>query len=142
VLGKVTFKSNIALLPKKVTNCDSYFLWKVMLHYFCITFSHLGLLVFLFFFDNKKSSIFGKCSGSFTPKVKWINLRLKEIHIYVCTVKGAAQTNLSAVLQFWIERRIGYRRRKFNTLISKSNLKWFLLINMVELGHWRSAAKT
>jgi len=28
---------------------------------------------------------------------------MKEIHIYVCTVEGAAQTNLSAVLPFWIE---------------------------------------
>jgi len=30
-------------------------------------------------------------------------LRLKEMQIDYCTVEGAAQTNLSAVLPFWIE---------------------------------------
>jgi len=66
----------------------------------------LGLLVCLFN-NNKKSSIFGKCKDTFTPKVKRISLRLKEMHIYACAVEGAAQinlsTNLSAVLPFWIK---------------------------------------
>jgi len=39
--------------------------------------------------------------GSITPKVGWISLRLKEMHIYSCTVEGAAQTTLSDVLPFW-----------------------------------------
>jgi len=43
------------------------------------------------------------------------------MHVYTYTIEGAAQTNLSDVLPFWIKEE--YRRRKFNTLISKSNLK-------------------
>jgi len=39
--------------------------------------------------------------GSFTPKVGWISLRLKEMHIHSCTVEGAAQATLSDVLPFW-----------------------------------------
>jgi len=44
----------------------------------------------------------GKCKGAFTPKVKSIILRLKEMQIHTCTVEDAAQTNLSADLPFWI----------------------------------------
>jgi len=33
-------------------------------------------------FKKKKSSTFGKCKGPFTPKVKRINLRLKEMQIH------------------------------------------------------------
>ncbi len=42
---------------------------------------------------------FGKRKITFTPTV---SLRMKEMQIHFCTVEGAAQTNLSAVLLFWI----------------------------------------
>jgi len=31
-----------------------------------------------------------------------MSFRLKEMQIHTCTVEGAAQTNLSAVLPFWM----------------------------------------
>jgi len=43
-----TLHYNIVLLHKKVTNCASYFLWKVKHCYFCVTFSYLGLAVCIF----------------------------------------------------------------------------------------------
>jgi len=43
-----------------------------------------------------------KYTGCFTPEVKWISLRLKEMQIHASTVERAAQTNISAVLPFRI----------------------------------------
>jgi len=51
-------------------------------------------LAYLFFNNNKKSYIFGKCKDPFTL----ISLRLMEMHIHSCTLEGAAQTNLSAAV--------------------------------------------
>jgi len=50
---------------------------------------------------KKKSSVFGKCIGPVTPKVKLINLMPKEVQIHTCTVEGVAQTILSSVLLLW-----------------------------------------
>jgi len=50
----------------------------------------------------RKQVMCSKCKCPFTAKVTKISLRLKETHIHSCTVEGAAQTNLSDVLPFWI----------------------------------------
>jgi len=68
VFGKVTLKNiciTIALLLKKVTCCIMLlFMESYVLHYFCVTWAGLAIYLFIFY------SIFARCNGPFTPKVK------------------------------------------------------------------------
>ncbi len=63
--------------------------------------------------------IFGKRKSPFTPKVKWIRLRLKRKSIQVCLT------------------HFSNNKRSTNVYLES-----FLLISMFELDHWRSAANT
>ncbi len=54
------------------------------MHYvtFALLFVTWAGIAYLFLNNKKiKSYIFGNCKGPFTPKVKLINLRLKEVHL-------------------------------------------------------------
>ncbi len=66
--GKLLLKLmhwNIALLPKKVTNYVSYFLWKVMCY---VTRYFLNMSMAWLFVFNIRSSIYSKCKSPFTTK--------------------------------------------------------------------------
>jgi len=71
----------------------------------CVAHIDFGIIRMLLWkqtdFKNPTLTVFGKCKGLFSPKEKWISLRLKQMQIYACTVEGAAQTHFS-VLAFWI----------------------------------------
>jgi len=55
----------------------------------------------LFVFNNKKVVIFLANVNALSNQ----NLRMKGMQIHSCAIEGAAQTNLSAVLLFWIAEK-------------------------------------
>jgi len=63
---------------------------------------------------QNKSSIFGKCKGPLTLKVKWISLRLKEMLFHSCTVHKPFSC---AAIDY---RRIGRWGSKFQTSTVKT----------------------
>ncbi len=84
VAWKVTFQSNAILCYSIEKYLIALLMESNALRYFCVNVCLLSWAC-LFSFNNKKpqSYIFGNCKGLFTPKWKWISLRLKEVPVNI-----------------------------------------------------------
>ncbi len=61
---------------------------------------------------------FGKSKSPFTPKVKWISLRLKEMEIHICTIEDAAQMNpLAAAILDYMKNRTQEKKVQHSSAI-------------------------
>ncbi len=99
-----------------------------VLHYFCVIFfsSELGLLLK----KKKKSYIFGKS--------------ICKLKCKFMSVQSDKPLSCAAILNCMKNRMQEKKIQHFSAIKKKSYvyLKSFLFISMVELDHWRSAAKT
>lgn len=89
-----------------------------MLHYYImlhVPFSHLGWACFLFVFNIKK------CKSIFTPNVKQIGLRLKEMQIHVFIVAQTFQRDGKKSSTLKQEKKKFYVYLLFNSIRIRSS---------------------